>query len=221
ILAVESARRGLRLETYTGGYDQYRQELLDPQSGLSQFRPDAILISLHLENTFPALPADFAPWIEQFQKLLAAYRERSATALFVQNFIPPPIDPSGLLAREKSLLEWVMELNMALRNAVAKLGSMYIVDAAEIACSSNLIEWRDTRLWYMAKVGINPRKFPVLAARVARCFHALRTPSAKCLVLDLDNTVWGGILGEAGPDGIHCAGNDYPGNAFAEFQRAL
>jgi FkbH-like protein len=76
-------------------------------------------------------------------------------------------------------------------------------------------------MWYLARAGINPRKFPVLAAHIARSFAALGRPAAKCLVLDLDNTLWGGILGDAGCDGILCADTGYPANAYADFQRAV
>jgi FkbH-like protein len=93
--------------------------------------------------------------------------------------------------------------------------------AAQLACIDGLADWRDLRFWYLARVGINPKKFPILAACLARCLAALRRPAAKCLVFDLDNTVWGGILGDAGPRGILCAGSDYPAGAYADFQRAL
>ena len=76
-------------------------------------------------------------------------------------------------------------------------------------------------MWYLAHAGIDPKKFPILAAQIARSFAALRRPAAKCLVLDLDNTLWGGVLGDLGADGILCADTDYPANAYADFQRAV
>ena len=233
ILTVESVRRGLRVILYSAGYDQYRQELLNPEGGMDQFEPDAVLMALHLENTdlsiTPATCAfaqDLPPvegWIEKFSALLSAYRKRSTTPIFVQNFIPPPSDMDGLLAASArcSVFDFVMEINAALRRMASSLPGVFIVDAARIACRNNLAEWSDRRLWFLAKVGINPKKFPFLASEIARCFAAYRRPSAKCLILDLDNTVWGGILGDVGPEGIQCSGEDYPGNAYAAFQRAL
>lgn len=230
-LTVECARRGLQLTLYSAGYDQYRQELLNSNGELARFQPDAILISLHLESTFPSLaPTTSAAarnlpsiqdWSAQFQSLITTYRQRSTTPIFIQTFVPPGIDMDGLLAGPGSVFSWVLELNATLRRMASELPSVFVVDAAKLAFGSNLGDWRDARLWLLAKVGINPKKFPLLGSHIARCFAALRRPAAKCLVMDLDNTVWGGILGEVGYERIHCADTGYPGNAYAEFQRAL
>src|SRR5439155_10045510 len=147
-------------------------------------------------------------------------RERSATPIFVLNFIPPAADMDGVLAR-LSIFDWVMELNRALGAMPDAIPSVFVVDVARLACSSNLGEWDDRRLWRLARVGINPKKFPTLAARLARSLAALRRPAAKCLALDLDNTVWGGIVGEVGVEGVQCSDGHYPGNAFADFGRAV
>jgi len=232
-LTVECARHGLCLRVYHADYDQYRQELLDPDAGHLAFAPDAILISLHLENAFPKLsfgtcassqelPA-VEDWLSDFQSVLSAYRDKSATPILLQNFIPPDTDMDGLLPTSgaRSIFSWAMELNQGLSKLAVSLPEVYVVDAARLAFESGLKSWRDRRLFYIAGIGINPRKYPILSSRVARCLVALRHPPAKCLVLDLDNTVWGGILGEVGPAGIQCAGSLYPANAYADFQRAL
>ncbi len=231
VLTVECARRGLGLTLYEAAFDQYRQELLSPEGGLDSFGPDAVLISLHLESTFPQLSAAACaataelPAIEErtaeFHSLLSAWRERSSVPLFVLDFIPPSQDMNGLLSSGASLFGWTMELNRSLRAMAQGLPSVFMIDAARLACCTNLPEWRDARLWHLARAGINPKKFPALAMLVARAFAALRRPAAKCLVLDLDHTLWGGILGDAGADGIVCGASDYPAGAYAEFQRAV
>lgn len=232
-LSVECARRDLQLVLYEAAYDQYRQEILDPESGMSSFHPDAVLISLHLESAFPNVSASACAetqempsaedWASNFQRLLLSYRERSRSPIFVQNFLPPAGDMEGLLAASgaRPIFDWTMELNARLRRMAGSLGSVFVIDAARLAANSGLEEWRDNRLWLLAKIGINPKRFGLLASHMARCFAALRRPAAKCLVLDLDNTLWGGILGDLGPDGIQCAASDYPGNAYAAFQQAV
>jgi FkbH-like protein len=233
VLTVECARRGLRLISYSAGYDQYRQELLDPAAGMNRFAPDAVLISLHLENTELAvgrstcgLTRDLPPvraWTDQLGALLSAYRKANRTPILLQNFIPPPSDMDGLLSSSgrSSVFDLVMELNIALRQVISSTSEAYVIDAARLAARTNLAEWSDRRLWFLAKAGINPKKFPLLASEIARYCAALRRPAAKCLVLDLDNTIWGGILGDVGPEGIQCTDENYPGNAYAGFQRAL
>jgi FkbH-like protein len=229
VLGVECARRGMRAIFRQAGYDQYRQELLNPQGALDDFRPDAVLVSLDLESAFPGVSAaicaatqplpDSGEWIAGFRAALETYRRRAATPVFVHDFIPPAGDMNGLLG--PPLFDWVAGLNRALRELAAAVPSTFIIGAAALACRSELAAWRDARMWCLAHAGINPKKFPALAELIARHFAALRRPSAKCLVLDLDNTLWGGILGEVGPDGILCAGADYPANAYAGFQRAV
>jgi FkbH-like protein len=233
VLAVECARRGLRLISYSAGYDQYRQELLDPNAGLGRFQPDAVFISLHLENTefaaspstcgFTQDPPAIGAWVEKLGALLLAYRKMSPTPVLLQNFVPPASDMDGLLsaAGRSSVFDLVMELNLALRQTESSIPEVYVIDAARLAARNNLAEWSDRRLWFLAKVGISPKKFPLLASEVARYCAALRRPAAKCVVVDLDNTIWGGILGDAGPEGIQCTDESYPGNAYAAFQRAL
>ena len=189
-----------------------------PDGLLDVFRPDAVLIALHLESTFPSI-VNAEDWISNFNALLTAYRKRSSAAVFVLNFIPPVNSMDGLLS--PSIFDRVGELNRSLARMASTVPQVFVVDAAQLACRSGLADWRDPRLWYLARVGVNPRKFPILAKQIARSFTALQRPAAKCLVLDLDNTVWGGILGDAGAAGIQCAGNDYPGSAYADFQRAI
>jgi FkbH-like protein len=232
ILGVECARRGMSAVFYQAGYNQYRQELLSPESGLDAFRPHAVLLSLDLESAFPGITtaspvAGASPDPNEFLSALraafAAFRARSTAPVFVQEFIPPAVDLGGLLdsTTGRSLFAWTMELNAALRRTATAAGSVYVIGAARLAASHDLASWRDGRMWYLAHAGINPKKFPILAAQIARSFAALRRPAAKCLVLDLDNTLWGGVLGDVGADGILCADTDYPANAFADFQRAV
>ena len=233
VLAVECARRGLRLISYVAGYDQYRQELLDPNAGMSRFGPDVVFISLHLEHSEFAvgpstcgftqnLPAA-RTCVEKLGALLSAYRKASPTPILLQNFVPPAADMDSLLSIPdcSSVFDWVAELNLALRQMASSVPEVYVIDAARLAARHNLAEWSDHRLWFLAKVGISPKKFPLLASEVARSCAALRRPGAKCLVLDLDNTIWSGVLGDVGPEGIQCTDESYPGNAYAAFQRAL
>ena len=233
VLTVECARRGLRAALYSAGYDQFRQELLDPSGGMQQFKPDAVLVSLHLENTELSISSatcaftqnlpSTQSWVEQLQATLSAFHDTNGTPILIQNFIPPASDMDGILSDsdKHSVFESVMELNAALRRMASSMSGVFVIDAARIACRNNLSEWYDRRMWFLAKAGINPKKFPLLAYEIARYCAALHTPPAKCLVLDLDNTIWGGILGEVGPEGIQCTDQSYPGNAYAAFQRAL
>src|SRR5438477_248076 len=138
-LSVESIRRGFRPILHAGGYDQYRQELLDPNRAVAGFQPDAIAISLDLRSSFPAIYPDAgafsqalpapAGWIATYRDLLLAYRERNAAPIFVLNFIPPAADVDGLLTPgARSVFDWVLELNLAIRDMAGAIPSVYVVD---------------------------------------------------------------------------------------------
>jgi FkbH-like protein len=80
--------------------------------------------------------------------------------------------------------------------------------------------WSDPKLWYLGRIPFGLEAQARLASEIARAVNALVTPPAKCLALDLDNTLWGGVLGEEGLAGIQL-GEDYPGNTYKAFQREL
>jgi len=113
-----------------------------------------------------------------------------------------------------------MSLNQSLRETIAKTPSVFFWWMQQDSPAGLALRAGTTpALWYLARAGIHPKLFPALAKLIARGFAALRRPAAKCVVLDLDNTAWGGILGKAGFERIHCGDGDYPGNASASLKR--
>lgn len=231
-LTVECARRGFWPTFLMTGYDQYRQELLDPDSSLARFAPDAVILSLAADTLFPAgvFPSgtdeerlNVHEWAAGLGRLLSNWRERDSAPVIVVGFPPPAVTMEGLLAASlpHTAAGWIDELNAAVRAEAQRIQGVYLLDYSLWSANLPLAEARDWRLWYLARAGLNPKHFPALAGWLARMLAAARRAPAKCLVLDLDDTVWGGILGDEGPAGIQCAGGDYPGNAYAAFQRAV
>jgi FkbH-like protein len=95
-----------------------------------------------------------------------------------------------------------------------------IWDYAAIVRDSGADTWTDPRLWALARVPVASDRQPILARHLARTLHGLVATPAKCLVLDLDNTLWGGVIGDDGMEGIQL-GDDYPGVVYKNFQRAV
>jgi FkbH-like protein len=93
-------------------------------------------------------------------------------------------------------------------------------DYAGLVASQGVADWTDARLWALARLPVSAANQPVLAAHLMRSLRALLRPAAKCLVLDLDDTRWGGVVGDEGLGGIRL-GDEYPGSAFKRFQRAV
>jgi FkbH-like protein len=97
---------------------------------------------------------------------------------------------------------------------------MYVFDYDRLVQEFGITRWHDARLGYWGRVPFGAEAQIACGRRMARYVRALYFPPCKCLALDLDNTLWGGVLGEDSPSGIRL-GEDYPGNVFKAFQRRL
>jgi FkbH-like protein len=231
-LVAQGFLNGLRLELRQAGFGAFRQELLDPASELYAAPPDLVILAVEGEEWAPAAyawasqdgAADAAAVVEgfraEFASLIDAFRARCSAPLLVHNFAPPPALRLGILdagdAEGQSRL--VDRLNDALRSASAAAAAVYVVDYAALVRQHGTRQWYDQRMRHYARAPIAQPMLTHLAREYLKFVRCLVGFNKKCLVLDLDNTVWGGVVGEEGVDGIHL-GPTYPGSAFLEFQQ--
>jgi FkbH-like protein len=225
---------GLRIELYHAGFGQFRQEILNPGSGLYAFGPDVVVLAVEGKDLVPDLYRHDAPdantdleaaVAEAGQELAAlaqAFRQHSAATFLVHNFAPPTWRRLGILDGQPgpSQAELVAALNAALARVCRESRGIHAVDYAALVQRRGAFAWYDDRMAHYARAPIAQAVLPQLALEYVKFFRALAGKTKKCLVLDLDNTLWGGVLGEEGPRGIHL-GPDYPGSAYVEFQRVL
>jgi FkbH-like protein len=115
----------------------------------------------------------------------------------------------------RSLIDWI---NRELAEFVSGSGDV-LLDVAGLAETVGLSDWHDPQLWNMAKFAFSDQLIPLYADHVARTLAAIRGKSRKVLILDLDNTVWGGVIGDDGLDGIKIAQGDATGEAHLAVQR--
>jgi FkbH-like protein len=111
-------------------------------------------------------------------------------------------------------------VNTAVAEICAGVPRCSVLDVARAAAETGLSRWRDDRLAFLAKAPWSGDALTAVAKLTARSLRATFTTPKKCLVLDMDNTLWGGVIGEAGMEGIQL-GPDYPGNVFVDFQRRV
>jgi FkbH-like protein len=225
---------GLKLELYQCAFGAFRQDLLDQKSALYAWSPDVVVLAVRGEDWVPAAyghhtdegPADAAHLIESFRQeisaLIAALRGNSSASLLINNFAAPTWRHLGILdantADGQSRL--VNRLNEALLEVAASATGVHIVDYAALTHRHGLLHWHDERMRLYAQAPIAQPMLAELAREYLKFFRCLVGLSKKCIVLDLDNTLWGGVVGEEGVDGIHLGAN-YPGSAFVEFQQHL
>ncbi len=228
-IRVGGLRRNLWIETLTPDYGQHIQALMDPASPLHAFRPTAVLFALDSRH----LLAEIEPGgeategghrIDQTGANLAAQWVRAHQAFrcqVIQQTLLPVFDP--LFGSNEHRLPgsryWaVQQLNATLRKLADAEGvDLLAMDA--VVAQDGLAAWHDPALWHRAKQEVHPSAGPAYGDLVARLLAASLGRSSKALVLDLDNTLWGGVIGDDGMDGIELGQGSALGEAFVAFQR--
>ncbi len=226
-LRVAAFRHGVRLETYLPGYGQTAAEVLNPNSGLHAFQADGVLLAETAAGLGLAAPivdpgeADAA--VERAAQSVAALVERLQAAgvgTVLLQTLPPPL--AGWSGHADARLPgapaaMIQRLNGRLADLAASHQAV-LFDVAALAGRVGLDRWYDPRLTYRAKVPFNLTYLPLYADHVARLLRAVRGLSAKCLVLDLDNTCWGGVVGDDGLNGIRIGQGSAEGEAHLALQ---
>jgi FkbH-like protein len=226
---IACLRRGLLLESYLAPYGQYRQELFDDESGLARFRPHAVLLSIDHEHvgvsaSLDSAPGDVAAQVQQRAAELRTLWRLAADRLgctVIQQTIP------NLAPRLFGSLDSIVpgsgsavidQLNRAILADADKL-RVPVLDLAAWVARLGHDAWFDPVRWFQAKQLVSPILAPMYGDLVARIVGAIRGRSRKCLVLDLDNTLWGGVVGDDGVDRLVLGFGSAAGEAFAAFQR--
>jgi FkbH-like protein len=232
---VACAQAGLHPFVHVGGFNQWAQDLLSPVSPLYAFGPDVILLLLPAEALFPktisdpdlvtsAAAAERETGLAELLAVVEAVTLHSPGAtLVISTFAIPDRSPFGILDLkvEGGQRARITALNLQLAELVRNRPNVVLLDQERIEARFGKARVRDVRLWYVGGLPFSDGFLPVLAAEYMRIIRPLKGLVRKCVVLDLDNTLWGGVIGEDGVDGIKLGGNDAPGNAFYDFQLAL
>ncbi len=228
-IRVAGLRRRLLIDVHSGAYGQYRQELLDPTASLQQFAPQAVLFSLSAREAIAGVPltataAEVDDAIARFIAALRSFwrkgREIGNAAVLQQTFIDVTEPLFGGYDRivPGAPARVVARLNDQLCDAAAR-DAVLLLDIARASERDGVDAWFDVGRWLHGKLEIAPQAAPLYGDLVARILAAQRGLSKKCLVLDLDNTLWGGVIGDDGLDGIVLGEGSAAGEAHLALQR--
>ncbi len=227
-IRVAGLRRGIWIDIYENDYGQYMQELVDTDSGLNAFKPNMILLALDAHHLAAGLSAQFeqadgdAAVEEQTNRIAECWRlAREAFKCPILHQTPLPVHPDLLGLNEHRLpgsaARVIARINEQLRPMADKAGvELLTVDTR--AARDGIAAWHDIGLWHRAKQEIAPTAAPFYGDMVGRVIAALQGRSSKCLVLDLDNTLWGGVIGDDGMDGIVLGQGSPLGEGYTAFQ---
>jgi FkbH-like protein len=229
------AKEGLLAASYTGPFDQYVQEVLDESSTLVRWQPDAVLLALSLRLLRPERMAAF-PYLStaerhELREEVAAHLESWATAaldrlpatLLIANFPSPSFPLAGVAdtKAEYGETEFFLDLNLDLLRRFKNKPRVRLFDVDRLASRFGKERLVDRKMFYLAKMEWSPAFLPTVAGELVREVTALQGRTRKCLVLDLDNTLWGGVVGEEGAAGIKIGPGDPEAEAFLDFQHRL
>jgi FkbH-like protein len=234
LLRAAAFSQRLDLQVQVGDYNAYLQEILDRESSLYRFAPNAVVVAVRTPDIAPELWGDFSglsqaaiqTGIERvgttFGQLIAAFRERSQAALIVHTLEQPPRPALGVLDSQVEFAqsEAIQTINRELRRISREYHGVYVLDYDALIARHGRLVWQDERKFISVGLPISAAQLIHLANELMRVLVPLSGRVAKALVVDLDNTLWGGLIGEDGMSGIQL-GAEYPGAAYQALQRAM
>jgi len=227
-MIASALRHGINLTCIRSEFGQTLQEVTDGESAINRAQPDAVLLAIdyrglplacktgHRESALAACTAGVA----YLNSIREAIRRHTKAICILQTVVPPPEALSGSLDRRlPGSPQWLADcVNRALAESIEGSPDV-LLDAASIAASVGTSEWQCPRQWNLGKFAVSESCIPLYADHIARVLGALRGKSRRCLILDLDNTLWGGVIGDDGMDGISLAQGDATGEAHLSLQR--
>ncbi|RZO37406.1 MAG: HAD-IIIC family phosphatase [Rhodospirillaceae bacterium] len=228
-LIATAARYGFLLDVVEAPFDQATQVALDPESEINSSSPDVVLLAFDQHILpLPTNMADRAEAVDCIEATVAridsirnGVAAASGATVILQTMPPPPAHTIGSydLQLPGSPGRIAAAVNAHLVDAVHRSGNL-LLDVGGLAQMIGLHEWHDPLQWYMAKLAFSQNAVPLYADHVARLLAAWKGESRKCLVLDLDNTLWGGVIGDDGVGGISLGQGNPVGEAHLAVQAA-
>ncbi|MFZ5893965.1 MAG: HAD-IIIC family phosphatase [Myxococcota bacterium] len=236
IAAFKAAAAVCRIEAVVevGDFGAYMQEALDAASRIHASRPDVIVVALQTRDLAPELWTRFAELgaeeidrcvervIADFTALIRALRQHSGAHLVVHNLEQPVRPTLGQLDLRSEFGQHaaIRHINDAIARLARAERGVYVLDYDSLVARHGRVSWYDEAKWYSMRMPIAAQNVVLVANEWLRLLHPLCGRLCKVLVTDLDNTLWGGVVGEDGPNGIKL-GVEYPGATYTAIQRAL
>jgi FkbH-like protein len=234
VLKLRLILEGYNPQFYWGTFNQYSQEIFDNASPLYDFKPDLVLLMTRIEELMPAFLNNFGEkpfedWegvVESSARHIVSLTEtlskNMTTQIIVQNMNQSPYPYWGIYDAQKasSQTSLVNRFNHILSEAFQEIQTIFIWDFNNLVIRKGYDSIFDPKMWYVSRNPFRQKAYVEIANDLLRYVLSAMGKGKKCIVLDLDNTLWGGVIGEEGFDGI-ALGHEYPGRCFVDFQTEL
>ena len=233
-LCAQAALYGVELSVAHSAFNAYAQEVLSPDGAVYRWNPDVCVLTIRTADILPriatfgsTLPAAEAEEevnaaISLYDRLVTEFRKRSAATLLIHNLEASTLNPGGIMERfhRAGLHAHLHRVNSYLRDIAGRTAGVSMVDYDGVCNQHGTRNWVDQTKWLTARMPCSSENLPNLANEYLRHVMPAIGEQRKVIVVDLDNTLWGGIVGEDGSEGLRL-GNDYPGFFYRQFQQAL
>ncbi len=226
ILELFLRDKGIKANFYESEYNKWYEDACFDDSGLTEFNPELVYFHVsfadfynHYFNSSDSENAvvDFSKKLERAWNKL---NQRFSCSIIQNNLEEPFYSWYGNLdfAKNDGLSHSVAVLNTFIAQYANSHENFYVQDIHRLSAQIGLSKWYDREAYHLYKLALSYNCIPYLAYNLASMIGALLGKSKKCLVLDLDNTLWGGIIGDDGADGIQIGHETAEGEQFYEFQ---
>ena len=232
-MRVKCFQKGIDCITYVADYNQYNQEILNQDSGLYQFKPDITFLILDTRHilgelffSWYSIPYDDRPKIidtkvREIQNICNTFQKNFDSKLIVTSLQIPNYSPYGINEERtmRSQKEIIYEINNELIKSY-KSSNVFIYDFNEFVSKFGEKNIFNFKQFFSGDIKISTEYIPRFVNELMGYVYAISGITKKCIVLDLDNTLWGGVIGEDGFDNIKLGDNPI-GRSFIEFQKRL
>jgi len=234
IVQVKCAEYGISASIYEGPYNQYAQEILNLDSNFYKFKPDIVFLIIDSRDIFDELyHFPYSKSIDQkklwvtkkiseINDLVNFFTKQSNATMILSNLNIPNDSPYGISEQklDYGLLDMIQEFNSTLNLKYKNLEYVAILDFNAFVSKHGEDNIFDPKQYFFGDIRISIKFLPYYGQEIMKFLISFLGLTKKCLVLDLDNTLWGGIVGEDGFNGIKL-GPEPPGNVFVEFQKTI
>ena len=234
LLQAAACAHGIALEVQVGAFNTYTQDILDSASALYDFAPDVVLLAIQTRDIVPELWSGYADLtaeerdaaisrtIDALHTCITTLRSRSQAHLIVHTLEMPAIPSQGVFDQQSTngQVSAIQAINTALRQLASQYRGVYVLDYDAVMACYGRHHWFDERKWLTSRLPISADCLVPMVQEWLRFLVPLTGRVCKALVVDLDNTLWGGVIGEDGMEGIQL-GSEYPGAAYQALQRVL
>jgi FkbH-like protein len=224
-LALRLLERGMFGVQYHAPFAQLALETRNPDSGLFQHKPEVVVLAPLTgiwQKPAGTSPEKVAQVVEEAWSHVTALRKNFDGLVLLQNVVPVENRPFGILESRRNLghADFARAVNLQMSQCCRETGEAFVLDAQWLAGQSGTVWPGLHKQQLMASRPFTDELANLLAIEIAAFCAARKGFARKCLVLDLDNTLWGGVVGEDGVAGLQIGGG-FPGNIYTELQKEI